>query len=111
MSDKPVGIEKLTLDNHSLYREVQNLVRLGRSWQYISEQIDVPNVQAICEWVNAYKSPPKVDVYRNAGHIHTVPVKVDYKPDPKVMTDQFIAWKRQHEGAVATRLQTVYAPE
>lgn len=110
MGDAMNGFEKLTPSNHTLWRRVQHLVRMGKSWEEIAFMVDVPNVMDLCNWVLEYKSP-KADVMKNTGYVHTVPVKVDYKPDSKTMTDQFIAWKRQRDGAEATLREIVCAPE
>ena len=100
---KPVGIEKLTLDNHSLYARVQHLVRLGWKWEAIADDINVPNVKAICDWVLAYREP-KLSVYRNGGYISDVPVKSSHKPTKEEQTAKFIAWKRARDGAETTRI-------
>lgn len=93
---KPVGIEKLTMDNHTLYRRVHHLISLNWSWEAIALDVAVPNVKALCDWVIEYREP-KHDRYVNGGFVHNVPVKS--KPSPAKMTQQFLAWKKQQEGA------------
>lgn len=93
---KPAGIEKLTPGNHTLYRRVQHLVRLNWSWEAIALDVAIPNVQALCDWVLEYREP-KHDRYSNGGHVNNIPVKA--KPDTAKMTQQFLAWKKQQEGA------------
>ena len=94
--EKPRGIEKLSMHNHTLYRRVQHLVRLNWKWEAIALDVAVPNVQALCEWVLAYKEP-KHDRFANGGYINNVPVK--RKQSPEEMTARFLAWKKQQEGA------------
>lgn len=98
MDPKPraVGIEKLTPDNHTLYRRVQHLVRLKWSWEAIAIDVGIYRVQDLCEWVLEYKEP-KHERYANGGYINNVPVKS--KPDPEKMAQQFLAWKKQRSGA------------
>lgn len=94
-----VGIEMLTPKNHSLYRRVQHLVRLNRSWEYIAEDVGLVGpraVQELCDWVLAYKEP-KNPVYANGAYIG-VP-NVQKKLRPEEMTARFLAWKKQKHGA------------
>lgn len=96
---KPLGIEKLTLDNHTLYRRVQHLVRLNWSWEAIAADVAVPNVLALCEWILEYREPKPKEKVANNAYINNVPVR--QKPSKEQMTARFLAWKRQHDGAVA----------
>lgn len=98
MGVKARGIERLTPDNHGLYIRVQQLVRLKWTWEQIAMDLAIPNVQALCEWVIAYKEP-KHDRFANGGYINNIPVK--RKPSAEEMTARFMAWKKQQEGARA----------
>lgn len=98
---KPVGIEKLTPNNHTLFRRMAHLIRMGKTWEEIAEDVGIYHVNDLCEWYVAYKSPPE-DIFRHRQSINVIPVKavrVTPKPDPKKMTDQFLSWKRAREGA------------
>lgn len=99
------GIEKLTPDNHTLYRRVQHLVRLQWHWEAIALEVAVPNVKALCEWVLEYREP-RSDKFQNMNYVNTVPVRMT--TEPKRMTAQFLAWKKQHDGA-SERLQSIKA--
>lgn len=99
------GIEKLTPDNHTLYRRVQHLVRLQWHWEAIALEVAVPNVKALCEWVLEYREP-RTDKFQNMNYMNTAPVRI--RTDPERMTAQFLAWKKQHDGA-SERLQSIKA--
>lgn len=89
------GIEKLTPNNHTLYRRVQHLVRLNWSWEAIALDVGVYQVNDLCQWVLDYREPKKLPMV-NTGYVHDVPEKpvgVSRK------AQQFIAWRKQHEGA------------
>lgn len=89
------GLEKLTPDNHTLYRRVQHLVRLNWSWEAIALDVGVYQVQDLCEWVLEYREPKRLPMV-NAGYVHAVPAKpAGVSRD----TAKFIAWQKQRNGA------------
>lgn len=92
------GIEKLTPDNHDLYRRVQHLVSLQWKWERIAEDVGLVGPRAVmdlCEWVLEYKEPKKKPMV-SAAYVHDVPVR--YSPVKKD-TERFVAWRKQREGA------------
>lgn len=93
------GIEKLTLDNHTLYRRVQHLVRLNWSWEAIALDVGVYQVNDLCQWVLDYREPKKLPMV-NISNVHDVPVKAF---GLSRQAEKFIAWKKQNEGARAAR--------
>ena len=89
---------ELRPDNHTLWTRVQHLVSLKRSWEYIAEDIGGVTAKEVVEWVLAYKGRPKRPLVRSAQLREPTP-----KPTSvAVNTAQFIAWRKQHEGARKT---------
>ncbi len=93
------GIEKLHPENHGLYRRVQHLVSLKWKWEAIADDVGLVGprrVMDLCEWVLEYKEPKPLPMVRTDA-----PITWQGKAlrDPKALTQQFIAWRRQHEGA------------
>lgn len=89
------GIEKLTLDNHTLYRRVQHLVRLNWSWEAIALDVGVYQVNDLCQWVLDYREPKPLPLVtqKNAAQISTAPGN-KYRA-----AERFMAWRRSREGA------------
>lgn len=91
------GIEKLTLDNHTLYRRVQHLVRLNLSWEAIALDVGVYQVNDLCQWVLDYREPKRLPMVNS--QVLNVPVKA-----PSLLTKgvRLQMWERQRNGARET---------
>lgn len=93
------GIEKLTMDNHDLWRRVQHLVRLNKSWQEIVDDIGLVGpraVQDLAEWMLEYREPKEAKVPMVNSMVLNVPVKSQALLDKGVRLQ---TWQRQRDGA------------
>jgi hypothetical protein len=91
------GIEKLTPDNHDLYRRVQHLVRLQWKWQAIADDVGLVGpraVQDLCEWVLEYREPKQLPMV--SSQVLNVPVRAPSLTSHGVRLG---IWQRQHRGA------------
>lgn len=96
------GIEKLTADNHALYRRVQHLVGLRWKWEAIADDVGLVGpraVQDLCEWVLEYREPKKSPMVKAKPIREVVGKSKSYS----TTSERFIAWRRQHEGAKKAR--------
>lgn len=88
------------MTDHDLFRHISKRIRLGWNWEPIADELGMP-VKEVVEWVNEYKWPPKKPMVHTGqpvkGSVRDLP-----KTSPKRMTAQFLAWKRQHDGARKT---------
>lgn len=82
-------------DNHTLWRRVQHLVRMGLNWEAIAENVAIDDVSALVQWVNDYKSPPKLPMVRSA---QMLPITYANKPirTHREMAAAFLAWRTEH---------------
>lgn len=85
----------LRTDNHTLWRRVQHLVRMGHNWEAIAVDVGCDDVKALVQWVNDYKSPPKLPLVRPA---QMLPITYANKPihTHKDMAAAFLAWRADH---------------
>jgi len=89
----------LSHDNHTLWRRVQHLVRMRKTWEEIAFAVDVEDASALVRWVNDYKSPPKKPLVRPA---QMLPITYAAKPirTHKQMAAAFQAWRAEHPESV-----------
>lgn len=99
---KLIGIEKLHLQNHDLYRRVQHLVGLRWSWEAIADDaglVGPRRVQDLCEWVLEYREPRQLPMV--ASRVLEVPVYSAALRDRGV---RLAMWERQRAGAKRARM-------
>lgn len=90
------GIDKLTKDNHTLYRRVQHLVSLNWHWEAIAIDVGVYNVKDLVEWVLEYREPKKLPTV-SASTVRTPTTFPKAKDGSDA--ERFIAWRKQRRGA------------
>lgn len=88
------GAEKLTPDNHDLFRRMTHLLNLRWTWEAIALDVGVYSISALAEWYVEYRSPKPLPMV--ASRVLPVPVR-SYANSAQAA--KFIAWRRQHEGA------------
>ena len=89
------------LTDHDLFRHIQKRIRLGWNWEPIAEELGC-NARDLVEWVNEYKWPPKKPMVQTGQPVYGA-VRDLPKAAPRDKAAQFLAWRRQHDGARKTR--------
>lgn len=86
-------------DNHTLWRRVCHLVRMGHNWEAIAVDVGVEDVKALVQWVNDYKHPPAKPLVRSA---QMLPITYARKPirTHADMAQAFLAWRKDHPESV-----------
>lgn len=82
-------------DNHTLWRRVTHLVRLGHNWEAIAVDVGCDDVKALVQWVNDYKSPPKKPLVRPAQMLPMTYARTPIR-NSRQMADAFLAWRTDH---------------
>lgn len=88
------GAEKLTSDNHDLFRRMTHLLNLRWSWEAIALDVGVYSINDLAVWYVEYRSPKPLPMV--AAHVLPVPVR-SYASS--VQAAKFIAWRRENIGA------------
>lgn len=96
------GIEQLTPDNHTLFRRVTHLLNLGWKWEAIALDVGIYQINDIAEWYLDYRTPKALPKVRTEAPRAVVAVR-SASTDPRKTTQQFIAWRREQEGAQKAR--------
>lgn len=85
----------LTPGNHTLFRRISHLVRMGHNWEAIADDIGCEDVKALVQWVNDYKFPPKPKPMVRTAQM--LPITYAGKPirTNKEMAAAFLAWRTE----------------
>lgn len=88
------GAEKLTPDNHDLFRRMTHLLNLRWTWEAIALDVGVYSISELAEWYVEYRSPKALPMVK----ARPTYVPASYQP-VRADAARFIAWRKQHEGA------------
>src|SRR5690606_26561897 len=94
------GVVQFAPNDHELFALVQNRVKLGWAWGQIASEIGC-SVNDLLHWVNhvyTSKELPKTNICAPSSVAKPADLPKD---SPALKTKQFMAWRRQREGARA----------
>lgn len=92
------GVVQFSPDDHELFGLVQKRIALNWSWEQIAVEIGCP-VKDLLHWVNhvyTSREVPKTKVYAPRSVVKPADLPKD---SPVLKSKQFMAWRKQREGA------------